>query len=105
MTFLTRPTSAATLDAFFRRVRPGGPGWRPVAARNPEVEVDAGLGQLALQWILGSAAVYAALFGVGWIVLGDTLQGVVTLAAAVAAIAFLVRSLRAAGTPALVSAG
>jgi Na+/proline symporter len=104
VTFLTRPTPEATLDAFYRRIRPGGPGWRPVAARNPEVAVDTGLGRLALQWLLGSAAVYATLFGVGWILLGETLQGVGTLAASLAAIAFLVRSLRAAGTPALVSA-
>ena len=103
-TFVTRPTPAPALDAFYRRVRPGGPGWRPVAARNPEVEADAGLGRLAVQWVAGSAAVYAALFGVGWIVLGDTLRGAVTLALAVAAIAFLVRSLRAADRPA-VSAG
>ncbi len=105
VTFVTRPTPEGTLDAFYRRVRPGGPGWRPVFLRNPTVEVDAGLGQLALQWLLGSAAVYAALFGVGWVVLGETLQGVATLAAAGAAIAFLVRSLRRAGTPALVSEG
>jgi len=104
VTFLTRPTPEATLDAFYRRIRPGGPGWRPVADRNPEVAADTGLGRLALQWLLGSAAVYATLFGVGWILLGETLQGVGTLAASLAAIAFLVRSLRAAGTPALVSA-
>src|SRR6476660_9778830 len=29
-TFLTSPEPAATLDAFYRRVRPGGPGGRPV---------------------------------------------------------------------------
>ena len=28
VTFLTAPESAETLDRFYRRVRPGGPGWR-----------------------------------------------------------------------------
>ena len=94
-TFLTRPTPAPTLDAFYRRVRPGGPGWRPVAARQPDVVQDAGLGRLAVQWALGVAAVYAALFGVGWLVLGTPVRGALALAAAIGAIAFLVRSLRA----------
>ena len=97
-TLVTAPTASGTLDAFYQRIRPGGPGWRPVAARNPDVAVDTGLGQLALRWLLGSAAVYAVLFGVGWVVLGETPRGLVTLAAAGAALAFLIRSLRSAPT-------
>ncbi|MEM0962324.1 MAG: sodium:solute symporter family protein [Bacteroidota bacterium] len=93
-TFLTRPTPDGALDTFYRRVRPGGPGWRPVAARNSDVEADSGLGRLAIQWILGSAAVYATLFGIGWLILGDTLQGAATLVVSLGAIAVLVRSLR-----------
>ena len=93
-TFVTRPTHGPTLDAFFRRVRPGGPGWGPVARRNAEVEQDAGLGRLVLQWVMGCAAVYAALFGIGWIVLGTPLRGALTLGAAVVVVALLVRSLR-----------
>ena len=93
-TFLTRPTAAPTLDRFFRRVRPGGPGWRAVAARHPDVVADAGLGLLAVRWLLGCAAVYAALFGVGWVVLGETLQGLLALGAAGVVLVLLVRALR-----------
>jgi hypothetical protein len=103
-TFATRPTPEPVLDAFYQRIRPGGPGWRPVAARNPAVVPDAGMGRLVGQWLLGSAAVYAALFGVGWTVLGETAKGLVTLAIAAATIAFLVRSLRAEGRPPLIDA-
>ena len=103
-TVLTRPTGAATLDAFFRRVRPGGPGWRAVAARHPDVEVDRGLGRLAVRWMLGCAAVYATLFGIGWVVLGDTLQGLGTLAVAGAVLAALVVSLRRDAAPVPASA-
>ena len=103
-TFLTRPTGAATLDTFFRRVRPGGPGWRAVAARHPDVEVDRGLGRLAVRWVLGCAAVYATLFGIGWVVLGDTLQGLGTLAVAGAVLAALVVSLRRDAAPVPASA-
>ena len=93
-TFVTRPTASGTLDAFYRRVRPGGPGWRPVATQNPGVEVDRGLGQIAVRWLLGSASVYAALFGTGWLVLGETARGLATLAVAGVTLAFLIRSLR-----------
>ena len=31
VTLLTPPESEATLERFYRRVRPGGPGWRPVS--------------------------------------------------------------------------
>ncbi len=33
VTFLTAPEPDATLDAFYTRVRPGGPGWARVSAR------------------------------------------------------------------------
>ena len=33
VTYKTAPTATATLDTFYRRVRPGGPGWRAVAER------------------------------------------------------------------------
>ena len=32
VTWMTRPEPDATLQAFYRRVRPQGPGWKPVAA-------------------------------------------------------------------------
>ena len=35
VTYLTPPEPEATLDRFYAKVRPGGPGWKPVAARNP----------------------------------------------------------------------
>src|SRR4051812_42029740 len=33
VTYLTPPETEATLDRFYRQVRPGGPGWKPVAER------------------------------------------------------------------------
>lgn len=92
-TFATRPTEAGHLDAFYRRVRPGG-AWGPVALRNPEVRADDGLGALALRWLLGVAAVYAVLFGLGGLLLGTPLRGLAMLAFGAVAIALLVRSLR-----------
>jgi Na+/proline symporter len=88
-TFVTPPTESATLDAFYRRIRPGGPGWRPVAARNPTVTPDAGLARLGAYWLVGSAVVYLALFGTGHVVLGRHGLGLGLLLAAAAALGWL----------------
>jgi Na+/proline symporter len=78
-TLLTRPTDRAQLVAFYRKVRPAGRGWGPVAA-------DAGVGpspdsmSLALLgWVLGCAFVYSALFGTGSFLFGNTAQGTMWL--------------------------
>jgi Na+/proline symporter len=88
-TFVTRPTDQATLDAFFRKTRPGGPGWRPIAARHPDVEPDSGLGRLALDWLAGVVLVYSTLFGTGYLLLGDPLKGTGCVLLALGAAAFL----------------
>ena len=78
-TLRTRPVPDATLDAFYRRVRPAGV-WGPVAARCPDVaHTRVGLPDLAA-WLLGVAVVYAALFGVGDLLLDRPGRGVVVLA-------------------------
>src|SRR6056297_1478932 len=43
ITFLTKPTDTRKLTAFYRRVRPGGPGWEPLKADNPDIESDGSL--------------------------------------------------------------
>ena len=93
MTFATRPTDAAVLDAFFQRIRPGGPGWRPVAARNADVTPDAGLARLGVYWLVGSAVVYLALFGTGHVILGRTATGLGLLFIAALALVWLLRDL------------
>ena len=93
-TVLTRPTDAVTLDAFYRRVRPPGPGWRRVARSHPDLRADDHLGRLALRWLLGCALVYAALFGTGWLLFGRALAGLAALTAAVLLLAVLLRDLR-----------
>ena len=46
-TFLTRPTRNEVLDRFYRRIHPGGPGWKRIAERNPDVRQDTGMARLA----------------------------------------------------------
>ncbi|MDX1420639.1 MAG: sodium:solute symporter family protein, partial [Rubricoccaceae bacterium] len=93
-TFLTPPTAAPTVDAFYRRVRPPGPGWRRVARSHPDVRPDDHLGRLAVRWLLGCLLVYAFLFGTGWLLFGRAALGLAALLAAVHLLAGLLRDLR-----------
>src|SRR4029077_9891694 len=53
VTFLTPPENEETLKAFYRRVRPQGPGWGPVA-RAVGVQPDSsGLTRELVNWLLG----------------------------------------------------
>ena len=84
-TFLTKPDDAATLDTFYRRVRPAGPGWTPVAARNPGVKAEEPLGRLFVSWIVGVSLVSSVLFGTGYFIVGRPTAGWIALAIAAAA--------------------
>src|SRR5438093_1034328 len=95
VTMATRPEPDAVLDAFYRRVRPGGPGWAVVSKRLGFGREPIPGGALAwTNWIAGIVAVYATLFGIGKIVFGYTTAGVGMLAIAAVAFAWIARSFR-----------
>jgi len=76
VTFLTKPTDQATLISFYRHTRPSRRGWGPIAALVPDVQVD-NVGWVPLrQWVLGCAAVYLSLFGIGELLLGSAARGI-----------------------------
>ena len=94
-TFLTKPEPDAVLDAFYRRVRPGGPGWRRVAERLGYGAESIPGGALAwTNWIAGIVAVYSTLFGLGKLVFGQLGMGLGLLAVALVAFAWIARSFR-----------
>ncbi|HWA15935.1 MAG TPA: sodium:solute symporter family protein [Gemmatimonadales bacterium] len=82
--FLTTPTSRERLVAFYRLVRPAGPGWGPVQAEAGVGPSPDSLPQALLGWVLGVLFVYAALFGAGSFIYGRTTHGLVWLAIFVA---------------------
>jgi SSS family solute:Na+ symporter len=94
-TFLTAPEPDRTLQAFYRRVRPGGPGWARVSQRLGYGREPIPGGALAwTNWIAGIVAVYATLFGIGKIVFGFTGNGIAMLIIAAAAFYWISRSFR-----------
>ena len=94
VTWLTPPEPMAHLVAFYRRVSPGGPGWRPVAAAANTPTPDSLRGPL-LDWIAGSLVVYGILFGTGGALFGSSAETVLSLGLAMTAGLWLWRSQRA----------
>src|SRR5262249_21429045 len=101
VTFATGPAPPAVLEAFYRRVRPGGPGWALVSERLGLGREPIPGGALAwTNWIAGIVAVYATLFGIGKLVFAETGTGIVMLLIALAAFYWLSRSFRGEPPPA-----
>jgi hypothetical protein len=95
VTLLTPPEPDHVLDAFYRRVRPGGPGWRRVAERLGYGDDKIPGGALSwVNWIAGVAAVYSSLFGLGAVLTGRPLAGGLYGAVAVASFLLIHRNLR-----------
>ena len=100
VTFATAPEPPAVLDAFYRRVRPGGPGWAPVSRRLGFGREPIPGGALAwTNWIAGIVAVYATLFGIGKLIFAETAMGIAMLVVAAAAFYWISRSFRELGEP------
>jgi solute:Na+ symporter, SSS family len=93
VTFATKPEPEAVLEAFYKRVRPGGPGWLRVSSKlgYGKEEIPGGRWAWA-NWLAGVIAVYATLFGIGKIVFGEWLAGGVLCVIAVVAFAWIARS-------------
>ena len=101
VTFVTRPEADEVLLDFYRRVRPGGVGWR-------RITVALGYGREPMDggplnwtnWVAGVTCVYSSLFGVGKILFGDPLWGIGLLILATACFAWIARNLgRGEGAP------
>jgi Na+/proline symporter len=64
--FVTQPTARETLVAFYRKVRPAGPGWSAVRAEAGQVSgARDHLGLATLGWVAGCAMIWSSLFAIG----------------------------------------
>ncbi len=78
VTFLTAPVSETKLIAFYRKVKPGSPFWRPIAAKAGVSPAQLGWHDV-VAWLAGVVFVYAFLFAIGKAVLGFYSAGLVYL--------------------------
>jgi len=82
VTFLTKPEPDDHLVAFYRKVRPDGPGWRPIADLAPDARPDGLLGRGLLCTVLGTAVIWLTLPGIGGVIFGQTMTAVLCLGGA-----------------------
>lgn len=92
VTFLTPPTDRATLENFYTKIHPGGPGWAAVAAGLPAgatVSADSNMAFRIGAVFIGALAIYAVLFATGFYLYGNLMATLLTAGVAVLGIAFL----------------
>jgi len=98
-TFATQPEPRAHLIAFYRKVRPDGPGWRPIANDAPDAQPDGQLVVNILCAVLGTAVIWLTLPAIGAVIFGDTTKALAcfggALAAGIAMFKLAARSLHA----------
>jgi solute:Na+ symporter, SSS family len=96
VTLLTGPEDDAVLERFYRKVRPGGKGWRRVSERLGFGSDSIPGGALAwVNWVAGVAAVYSAVFGVGEFLTGTPTRGWLYSLVAIGSFLLIQRNLRA----------
>ena len=95
VTYMTAPEPDSKLEAFYQKVRPGGPGWRRISANLGYGRETIPGGALAwTNWLAGIVAVYASLFGIGKVVFGELGTGLVLLVIAALAFAWIAKAFR-----------
>lgn len=94
VTFLTPAVEQKVLLQFYRKVHPGGAGWKPVSQQLPEVPSDTGLGRLLVSWLCGVVVIYGVLFGIGKMLFGNYGAGLLFFAAAGIAVWVIYQNLK-----------
>ena len=78
VTIFTNPVDKEKLIEFCKKVQPGGPGWREIEneirKENPDFKSKTPLTRKNfINWVLATISVYCWLFGIGKLIVGDTL--------------------------------
>ena len=94
VTFLTKPVNHAHLLAFYKKVHPGGIGWRRIARELPDIKSDTGFGRMFLSWLFGVTLVYSSLFGIGKLLFGEYLSAFIYLSLAAISIGVIVYNIK-----------
>ncbi len=84
VTFMTKPDDDETLVKFYKKTKPGGPGWKRIKdlAKLSESEINSEwiVPRGILCMILGCFAIYSALFSTGYFIYGEIINGIIFLA-------------------------
>lgn len=91
-TFITPPEPMDHLVRFYQRVKPTGPGWRPIASTQ-SITTPETIWPLAVPWLTGCTAVYTGLAGTHALLFESWKLGAFMLLSSVGVVLLLVRYL------------
>ncbi|MDA8547581.1 Na+:solute symporter [Flavobacteriaceae bacterium] len=98
VTLITPPSNIETLQNFYKKIQPGGPGWKKVieeseskgitiTGKKEKWDVPSGI----LCMLFGSISVYSILFGIGYILYSQTTTGIIFLIISVLSVITLMK--------------
>jgi Na+/proline symporter len=93
VTFITKPTEEKVLISFYEKIRPGGPGWKDIAAKaditdaEKDWNVPVGLACMSL----GCVAIYSLMFATGHLIYGSMAYFMISAVVALVSSVFLFR--------------
>jgi Na+/proline symporter len=101
VTFITPAEPRDKLVAFYRRVRPAGPGWEPIAAAAGPLGPGPheNLTTQFVNWVVGCVLIYATLFGIGKLIFKEWMAALACIAVALIAAIVISRNLSQADWP------
>jgi Na+/proline symporter len=96
VTLITPPVKQPVLASFYKKVHPGGIGWKKMRKQFPEIVHDHNYGRVFLNWILGVISIYATMYGIGKVLFASYIKGFAALAIAVFAGIIIFQNLKKA---------
>ena len=98
VTLITPPSSMETLQNFYKKIQPGGPGWKKVieeseakginiTGKKEKWDVPTGI----LCMLFGSISVYSILFGIGYLLYSKTTTGIIFMLISVVSVIVLMK--------------
>ena len=98
VTMVTPPSNIETLQNFYKKIQPGGPGWKKVVKESEEKGIiitgkkekwDVPSGILCM--VFGSISVYSILFGIGYVLYSKITLGLVFMIISVLSVVLLMK--------------
>ena len=98
VTLITPPSSMETIQNFYKKIQPGGPGWKKVieeseakginiTGKKEKWDVPSGI----LCMLFGSISVYSILFGIGYLLYSKTTTGIIFMLISVVSVIVLMK--------------
>ena len=88
VTFMTKPDDDQKLIEFYKKTRPGGPGWKRIV-NLPDFKNEKGYNKTwavprgILCMLVGCLAIYSALFSTGYFIYGELYLGIIMLSSTI----------------------